>query len=161
MLNLFLISILNMIESILKKLASETSKDLVSKVGIPSDKLDDVFKVTGDVAKNEIGKQVSKGGLDGIMSLFSNNENNSFANQIQGSLTNSLVSKLSSMLGISETKSKMAAGIIVPFLINLITKENSKTPDNDASPLTSIFGSVLESGGKSGGLGGIVKGLFN
>jgi len=48
---------------------------------------------------------------------------------------------------------------MVPILINLITKENSKSADDDdASPLKSIF----SLGNKdAGNIGGIVKGLFN
>lgn len=149
-----------MLDSILKSLASETSDKLVSQAGVSQDKVGDMLKITGDVATSEIKEQVSKGGLDTVMNLFSNNSNSGLANQLQGGLQNKLVSKFISMLGLSEEKSQMAAGIIVPMLLNLVTKENSKTPDNDPSPLESIFGSVLDSKGGSGGLGGIVKGLF-
>ena len=50
-----------------------------------------------------------------------------------------------------------AAKFIVPTLIGLITRENEKTPSNDASPLSAIF----SLGDKGGGLGDMVKGLFS
>jgi hypothetical protein len=147
-----------MLDSIIKALASETSDDLVSKIGVPTEKLDDLFKVTGDVAQDEIKNQVSKGGLDTVMNLFSKGKNSSFADGLQNNLVNSLVSNFISKLGLSKELSNKAATFIVPTLINLVTKENSKTPDNDAGPLKSIF----SMGGKdSGDIGGLVKGLFN
>ncbi len=147
-----------MIDTILKSLASETSDELVTKIGVPTEKLDDLFKVTGDVAQDEITNQVSKGGLSTVMNLFSKGQNNSFAENLKGNLVNNLVANFIAKLGLSKSLSTQAANFIVPTLINLITKENSKTADDDASPLKSIF----SLGGKdAGGLGGIVKGLFN
>ena len=89
-----------MLDSILKSLASETSQDLVSKVGVPTEKLDDLFKVTGDVTQDEITKHVSKGGLDTVMNLFSNGANSSLANGLQNNLVNGLVSGFISKLGL-------------------------------------------------------------
>jgi len=146
-----------MLDSILKGLASETSQDLVSKIGVPTEKLDDLFKVTGEVAQDEIKNQVSKGGLDTVMNLFSNGANNSFADGLQNNLVNNLVSSFISKLGLSKELSNKAATFIVPTLIGLITKENEKTPSSDASPLTNIF----SLGDKGGGLGNMVKGFFN
>jgi hypothetical protein len=147
-----------MLDTIIKSLASETSRDLVSKIGVPTEKLDDLFKVTSDVAQDEIKNQVSKGGLDTVMNLFSKGENSSFADGLQNNLVNSLVSNFISKLGLSKELSNKAATFIVPTLINMITKENEKTPSDDASPLASIF----SLGGKDdGGIGGMVKGLFN
>lgn len=146
-----------MIESILKSLASETGQDLVSKIGVPTEKLDDLFKVTGEVTQKEITNQVSKGGLETIMNLFSNGANNSLANGLQNNLVNSLVSNFISKLGLSKELSNQAAKFIVPTLIGLITNENEKTPSNDPSPLKDIF----SLGDNGGDFGNIVKGLFS
>jgi len=147
-----------MLDTILRSLASETGQDLVSKIGVPTEKLDDLFKVTGEVAQDEITNQVSKGGLDTVMNLFSNGANSNFADGLQNNLVNNLVSGFISKLGLSPELSQKAATFIVPTLIGLITKENEKTPSNDASPLNSIF-SLGDKGG--GGLGDMVKGFFN
>lgn len=147
-----------MLDSIIKSLASKTGDDLVSKIGVPTEKLDDLFKVTGDVAQSEIKNQVANGGLDTVMNLFSKGKNNSFADGLQNNLVNSLVSSFISKLGLSKELSNKAATFIVPTLINLVTKQNEKTASDDASPLNDIF----SMGGKDkGGIGGLVKGLFN
>lgn len=147
-----------MLESILKNLASQTSGELVSDIGVPTEKLDDLFKVTGEVAQDEIKNQVSEGGLGTVMNLFSNQKNSNFADNLKGNLVNNLVANFITKLGLSKTLSTQAANFIVPKLISLITKENSKTADDDASPLKSMF----SLGGKdTGDIGGLVKGLFN
>lgn len=147
-----------MLDSILKNLASETGRELVSKIGVPTEKLDDLFKVTGEVAQDEIKSQVTQGGLSTVMNLFSNQKNNNFADSLQGNLVNSLVSNFITKLGLSKTLSTQAANFLVPKLISLITKENSKTADDDAGPLKSIF----SLGDKdSGDIGGLIKGFFN
>lgn len=147
-----------MIDSILKNLASETGDELVSKIGVPTEKLDGLFKVTGDVAQDEIKNQISKGGLDTIMNLFSSQKNSNLADSLKGNMVNSLVENFIAKLGLSKSISSQAANFIVPKLISLVTKENSKTADDDASPLQSIF----SLGGKdSSDLGGLVKGFFN
>lgn len=148
-----------MIDSILKKLASETGDELVSKIGVPTEKLDGLFKVTGDVAQDEIKNQMSKGGLETVMNLFSNQKNSNFADSLKGNMVNSLVENFIAKLGLSKSISSQAANFLVPKLISLVTKENSKTAaDDDASLLQSIF----SLGGKdSSDLGGLVKGFFN
>lgn len=147
-----------MINSILKKLASETGDELVSKIGVPTEKLDGLFKVTGDVAQDEIKNQMSKGGLETVMNLFSNQKNSNFADSLKGNMVNNLVENFIAKLGLSKSISSQAANFIVPKLISLVTKENSKTTDDDASALQSIF----SLGGKdSSDLGGLVKGFFN
>lgn len=147
-----------MIDSILKNLASETGDELVSKIGVPTEKLDGLFKVTGDVAQDEIKNQISKGGLDTIMNLFSSQKNSNLADSLKGNMVNSLIENFIAKLGLSKSISSQAANFIVPKLISLVTKENSKTADDDASPLQSIF----SLGGKdSSDLGGLVKGFFN
>ncbi len=50
---------------------------------------------------------------------------------------------------------KLFSSIAIPALINLITKKNSATPDDDPSPLKEIFGT-----GKSSAIGGIAKDLL-
>lgn len=146
-----------MIDSIIQSLASKTGQELVSNIGIPPNLLDDLFKITGNVAEDEIKNQISKGGLDTVMNLFSKGKNNSFADQLQNNLVSNLVANFISKLGLSESLSRQAANLIVPTLINLVTKENEKTPSHDTSPIQSIF----SIGGKDAdGLGSMLKGFF-
>lgn len=129
-----------MINTILSQLASETSGELTSKAGISQNMLGEMFKLTGNLATQEVGKQATSQGVSSLMNLFSNKPNNNFANNLQKSLTDSLVNNYASKFGLSKQQASLAAGIVVPALISLVTKENSKTPANDSSPIEKAFG---------------------
>ncbi|NCC73753.1 MAG: hypothetical protein EOM06_10185 [Sphingobacteriia bacterium] len=155
-----------MIETILKSLKSEVGDKILSNADIPSDKLDGVFSVIGDVASKEVTGKMMGGDLSTVMNLFSKQTNNSSANLLQNNIISGVVSGLVSKLGLSKQVSNTIANIAVPALINLITKKNSETPDDDPSPLNEIFGSIMSGNQKSSGnmLGNMAKkfmgGLF-
>ncbi len=146
-----------MIDAILNTLKGEVGNQIMEKANIPSDKLDDVMNVIGDSAKNEVLSQMTSGGLSTMMNLFSNNSNSSSANQLQSNIQNSIISGLIQKLGLSEGVANTISQTVVPVLIGLITKQNSKTPDDDPSPITDIFGKVA--GNK--GVGDVLGNLFN
>ncbi len=147
-----------MIDSILKTLKQEVGGKILGETNLPTDKLDGVFNVVGESAKSEVVSQLSSGNLSSLTSLFSNNANSSGANQLQSNLQTSIVSGLIKKLGLSDGMANTISQIVVPALINLVTKKNSQTPDDDPSPITDIFGSIT---GDKGGLGGMVGNLFN
>lgn len=144
-----------MIDKILKSLASDTTGDLTSKAGVPQNLLGDLFKVTGNVTTQEVTNHISSAGIAGAMNLFSNKPNNIMADNIQNSLTDSLVNNYASKLGLTKQQATLAAGIIVPTVIKLITNENSKTPDNDSSPIQSLF-DLENAKGASKAIGGLL-----
>jgi uncharacterized protein YidB (DUF937 family) len=144
-----------MVDAIMKALASNTSNELTGKAQIPQNLLGEVFKLTGNVATQEVAKQAASGGLNDLMNLFSNKPNNSTANTIQNNITNNLVQSLGAKLGLSKQQATLAAQIIIPVLMGLISKENSKTPDSDATPIQKIF---ELGGGKSAGNTGKIVG---
>ena len=144
-----------MIDSVLSALKGQVTGELQQKADVAPNQLDDVFGVVKDAAMGTVGQQMASGGLDAVMNLFSNKSNSTSANTLQSGLTSSIVSGLIEKLGFDSGKSSMIATIVVPALINLITKKNSETPDDDASPLKDMF-----SGGLGGAAGSMLGGLF-
>lgn len=144
-----------MLDKLLKELKSEVGGQITNQTKLPAGNLDKVFSVIGDVTKKEVTRQMVGGDLSNIMNLFSRQQNNSGANLLQSNITSGVISGLVSKLGISRELSGSIAGIAIPALINMITKKNSVTPDNDPSPLNEIFGAA----GKKG-LGGIAKNML-
>ncbi len=57
-----------------------------------------------------------------------------------------MIANLTSKLGLSPEISKTIAAVAIPALINMITKKNSTTPDDDPSPLNEIFGGAAKGG---------------
>jgi hypothetical protein len=145
-----------MLDQLINSLKSEVGEQLSSQPNLPAGSIDKVFSVIGDVTKKEVTGQMLGGNLSNVMNLFSNQPNNSGANLLQSNISSGVITSLTSKLGLSPEISKSIAAIAIPALINLITKKNSTTPDDDPSPLNEIFGSV----NKGGLLGGVAKGLL-
>jgi hypothetical protein len=138
-----------MLENLIGTLKSEVGGQILSQTKLPSNNLDKVFSVIGDVAKKEVTGQMLGGGLSNVMNLFSDQPNNAGANLLQTNITSGVIGGLASKLGLSPDISKNIAQIAVPALINLVTRKNSTTPDDDPSPLHDLFGGA----GKNGILG--------
>ncbi len=139
------------------KLAKDNLGDKITKEAkVEPDKLDGIMSVVGDVTKNEVTKEITGGGISGLMNLFSKSENNSSANSIQNNISTGIVSGLMEKVGLGGSTAKTIAGMAVPMVIKLITDKNSETPEDDPSPLTSLFGGD----GIGNMLGGLASKLF-
>lgn len=152
-----------MLENIINSLKSEVGGQIMSQANLPTGKADKVFSIIGDVAKKEVTSQMLGGNLSSVMNLFSNQTNNAGANLIQNNIVNGIVSNLVSKLGLSQQVSNTIAQIAVPALMNMITKKNSTTPDDDPSPLNDIFGAAKKNivGNVLGSVGkNLLGGLF-
>lgn len=145
-----------MLDQLLNSLKSEVGSQITSQVNLPAGSIDKVFSVIGDVTKKEVASQMTGGGLGNVMNLFSKQQNNAGANQLQSNITTGVVARLTSKLGLSPEMAGTVAAVAIPALINMITKKNSTTPDDDPSPLNEIFGK----GAGGGLLGSVGKGLL-
>ena len=153
-----------MLEELLSGLKDQALGKINDNPEIPNEKLDDILNVVSEATKNEVGKKATNSGLNTVMNLFSKSENNADANALQGNILNNVVSQLTQKHGLGNSAAKAAAAAIIPMVLEKITHKNSATPDNDASPLTEIFGSVISSSlsgsSKGGGILGALGGLF-
>ena len=92
------------------------------------------------------------------MNLFSTSENNSNASSLQENIASGIVTNLITKIGIDESMAKAATSFILPMVMEKITGKNSETPDDDASPITSLFG--LAGGDSDAGIMGTLGKLF-
>lgn len=144
-----------MFGDILKGLQGETSGQLTQIPGFKGDQLDDVFNIAGGVVTKEVGQQMIGGNTGTLMNLFSGQQNNSSADGLQGAISKGISSQLMSKLGMNSTVASSVVSVLLPGIIGKVTKLNSQTPDDDASPIESLFGG----GGKSN-IGGMLNKLF-
>jgi uncharacterized protein YidB (DUF937 family) len=144
-----------MLEQLINSLKSEVGGQVINQANLPAGKLDNVFSIIGDVTKREVAGHILKGNLSEVMNLFSNQPNNDGANQLQSNISTGIISSLTSKLGLSPDTAGSIASTALPGLINMITKHNSTTPDDDPSPLHELFGTA---GG--GGILGAAKNLL-
>ena len=140
-----------MLDQLLEGLKGEVGQQIQEKAGVDSDTMSKIMEMAGGVATKEVGKEMMGGGLDTVMNLFSNNENSEGASSLQSNITNGVVSNLTEKLGLDAGKASMITSMVIPAIMNMVTKKNGETADDDASPLQSLFG---------GDTGGMVKGLL-
>lgn len=145
-----------MLEQLINSVKSEVGGQIAGKTNLPSGTMDQVFSVIGDVTKKEVANQMVGGNISSVMNLFSKQPNNSQANQIQSNITSGVVSNLTGKLGLSPQIANTVSSIAIPALMNMITKKNSATPDDDPSPLNELFGGA----GMGGSLGDAAKGML-
>lgn len=141
-----------MIENLIEGLKDQIGSQILDKTDVKSNQLPDIFSVIGDTAKNEVKNSMLDGGLDTVMNLFSNKPNNSGANLLQSNITQGIVGGLIQKIGLNSTTASTIAGVAVPLLMNLITKKNNETPEDDPSPLNALFGGNDSMGGLGGNL---------
>jgi hypothetical protein len=129
-----------MIENLIEGLKDQIGGQILDKTDVQSNQLPDILSVIGDATKGEVKNSMLDGGLDTVMNLFSNKPNNSGANLLQSNITQGIVSGLIQKIGLNSSTASTIAGIAVPLLMNLITKKNNETPEDDTSPLNALFG---------------------
>jgi len=142
-----------MLEELINSLKSEVGGQLSSQTNLPGGHIDKVLSVIGDETRKEVTGQIMGGNISHLMNLFSDKPNNDGANSIQSNISSGVISSLSSQLGLSPEISKSIAEVALPSLINMITKKNNTTPDDDPSPLNELF----MNGGSSGIPGAAAK----
>jgi len=149
-----------MLEELLSGLKGDALGAINNNPDVPNEKIGDIMDIIGSVTKEHVAKETSStsNGLGNLMNLFSNNDNNSNANSLQGNIMNSVVTNLVEKAGLSHSAAQMATKTILPMVLDKITSKNNETSSDDSSPLMDIFGSVLSGASNSKG-GGIMDAL--
>lgn len=140
-----------MIEKLLEGLQSQLGGEILEKTDVKANQLPDIFGVIGDTTKKEVKKSMLDGGVGTVMNLFSKKTNNSAANSLQTNISSGIVSGLVQKLGLSSSSASMVAGIALPAIMNMVSKKNSETPEDDPSPINALFGdnnSLKDAGSK-------------
>ena len=142
-----------MIDAIMNQLKQQVGSELQQKEQVNASELNGIFDVVKEQTAEKVGENMLDQGLDGVMSLFSNNDNNKKADSLQASITGGIVDSLQKKLGFSGSKATGIVSIIMPYLLQLLTDKNAETPDDDPSPIKDILGGSMGSiGDKLGGL---------
>ena len=141
-----------MIENLLEGLKDQIGSQILDKTDVSSDQLPGILSIIGNSTKTEVKNSMLDGGLGTVMNLFSSKPNNSGADLLQSNITQGIVTGLIQKIGLKSSTASVIAGIAVPLLMDIITKKNNETPDDDPSPITSLFGDDDAQGGLGGNL---------
>ncbi len=148
----------NLIDSFKDQLSSK-----ISEAGVSNDKVDDIVKLSGSSMSEELMSKVSSGGMDSILSLFTDESATSSSNSIVQGIIGNLTGKLSSSLGMDSSQANGLASKIVPFIVDMLGDKFRKSDSsNDAAELAEFAGmdagNLIEKA--KGLLGGKLVGLF-
>jgi len=145
-----------MLDQILNGLKSQVGNEIQQKAGVSSNMLDDIMKITGQVATKEVSKEMLGGNLETVMNLFSSGDNSSQANSLQSNIVNGLVGNFTEKLGLNKDTATTITSIVIPALMKMIANKNSETADDDASPLMDLFNTATGGDNSSNPLGGLI-----
>jgi len=148
----------NLIDSFKDQLSSK-----ISESGVSTDKVDDIVKLSGSSMSEELMSKASSGGMDSVLSLFTDESSTNSSNSIVQGIVGNLTGKLSSSLGMDAGTANGLASKIIPYIIDMLGDKFRKSDSsNDAAGLAEFAG--LDAGGMiekaKGLLGGKLGGLF-
>jgi hypothetical protein len=118
------------------------------------------LEVTGQTALDVIQEHMGAGDVSSLMNLFSQRQaNGASADAIQNEITAKVTSSLLSKNNFNLDKVLPIVTMVLPLVMNHISKKNDETPDDDDSPLRDMFGGAAGSV-LAGTLGGALKNFF-
>ncbi|MEQ9441875.1 MAG: hypothetical protein RIG62_22735 [Cyclobacteriaceae bacterium] len=145
-----------MLDDIINLGKEHMSKLIQEQTQLDSSKTDDAVGVTKDTVVDGIKGELMKGNFSGVMDLFNGKAPTTTSNPIVRSITDSLVTNLASKLGISSGIAKQVANIVIPFIMNKLSSDETGKANDQKDLLEQLgFGGDAGLGGLLGGLGGL------
>ncbi len=143
-----------MIDAIVKNIGPELVSKLTGDFGLQPEQVAQTAETTKTSLKDGLTKELSKGNVDGLLSLF-NQGSQAAGNDVFQNLFNNLVGDYVKKLGVSKEMANKVAGFVLPLIMDKIA---NKTGGNTGkADLVKIIG------GEAGNLlkdkaGGLLKG---
>lgn len=141
-----------MFDSILDAVKGEITAGLTSKLGLNNAEVDKTLNSTKEALDKTVADETKSNGVEGLLNLFSKDDNSSSANGVLKDLGGNLLSSLTSN-GFSSDKASSIKDMIIPIVV----KYASDKIGGDASMLTGLIGGSEGIAGKASGL---LKGFF-
>lgn len=142
-----------MIENLLNLVKEQGADAVINNPAIPNEKNEAVLSSATDSVTGELQNALAGGGVQNVLSLFANRENNGGGlsnNPIVQNIIGSFTNKLTSDHGISSSQAGGIAGSLIPSVISkLINKTND--PNDSSFDMNGIISSLTGGGARSGG----------
>ncbi len=132
---------------IINKAKDNITGEIQNRAGINQQQADKSIDLAGESSREVLLDEAKQGNVQQIMSLFRGSKPGASGNPLVQKISNNLVGKLVSQLGLSPETAGTVETIAVPYLLNLV---NQKTGGQDSAPSQQSLMSLL--GGGSGGL---------
>lgn len=148
---------------IINKAKDNILGEIQNRAGVNQQQAEKSVDMAGESTREVLLDEAKQGNVQQIMSLFRGNKPAASGNPLVQKISNNLVGKLVSQLGLSQNVAGTIESIAIPYILNLV---NQKTGGSDSAPsaqsLVSLLGGsdALTSGLKDklkSGLGGFFK----
>ena len=143
-----------MLENLLNLVKEHAGEAIINNPAIPNEKNEEAIKTATEGIMNGLKSQIASGGMESLTSLFNSgaSADSPAVQAISGNVAQDLMKRFNLD---SATSGKIVQMLIPVVMSKFIAKTNDQ---NDSSfDIKSIASSVL---GKSGGVGGMIGGLF-
>lgn len=143
-----------MLDNIISLVKEQVTKTITESNAISDDKKDAAIDATTSGILNGLKSEINPSNISSIMGLF-NNESAASESALSESVQKSVVSALSSKIGLDSGTANSIATAIIPALLSLFAKKSNDP--NDSFSIESVLHSLAGSSGSGGILGKIGK----
>lgn len=148
-----------MFENLLNLVKEHAGEAIVNNPAIPNEKNDEAIHATTNSIVDTLKGQLTSGNLSSIMDMFKGGGAAVNASSVGTAVHGNVVTDLMSKFGIDNAQASNIASSLIPKVMeNFVSKTND--PNDKSFDVSSIVSS-LGGGSAAGGIGGMLKGLFN
>lgn len=150
-----------MIDNILDLVKDQVVKSISGEVEIPAEKRDQAVETTATSILDGFKSQITPGNMGEIMNLFGGGGSSASSlgnSMIAKGVESSVVSALTSKVGLNKGIATTIAGLVVPAVMSMFSKKvnDDNEPGFDVGSLIEAF-----TGGKGGGVASKAGGLLS
>lgn len=146
-----------MFDNLLNLVKEHAGDSIINNPAIPNEKNDDAIHSTTTSIVDALKGQMTSGNLSAITDMFKGNNVNT--SSVASSVQSNVVTDLMKKFGIDNAQASNIASSLIPKVMESFTKKTND-PNDKSFDLSSIVSS-LGGGSAAGGIGGMLKGLFN
>ena len=146
-----------MFDNLLNLVKEHAGDAIVNNPAIPNEKNDEAIHTTTTSIVDTLKSQLTSGNMSSIMDMFKGGGSAINASSIGTAVHGNVVSDLMKKFGIDNAQASGIASSLLPKVMeSFVSKTND--PNDKSFDASSIISSL---GGSAGGIGGMLKGLFN
>jgi uncharacterized protein YidB (DUF937 family) len=146
-----------MFDNLLNLVKEHAGDAIVNNPAIPNEKNDEAIQSTTSTIVDTLKAKLASGNLNSIMDMFKGGGSAVNASSIGSEVHANVVTDLMKKFGIDNAQASGIASKIIPTVMEkFVNKTND--PNDKSFDVSSILSSL---GGNAGGIGGMLKGLFN
>lgn len=149
-----------MLENLFSLVKEQGFDSVINNPEVPNEQNDAVLASATDSVAGGLQNALASGGLQNVLSLFGNKDNNGgggigslMNNPIVQSIIGNFTNKLTNEQGISSDKASGIAGNLIPSVISSLIGKTTN-PNDSSFDMNSIIGSLTGGGGGNNGGGG-------